>query len=141
MEWTKGPYRISDDRSELDLFFIASALQRSYWAADRPREIVEQSLDNSLCFGLYQGDRQLGFARVVTDKVTFAWICDVIVDEDQRGVGLGKWLMECLEEHPGPGQVAHGVPGGASGREGRRPATVAHPRRPRPLRAVRLQRV
>ncbi|MCP4573963.1 MAG: GNAT family N-acetyltransferase [bacterium] len=100
MEWTKGPYRISDDQSELDLFFIASALQRSYWAADRPREIVEQSIRNSLCFGLYQGDRQLGFARVVTDKCTFAWICDVVVDEDQRGAGLGKWLMEVLEEHP-----------------------------------------
>ena len=68
--------------------------------ADRPQEIVEKSLENSLCFGLYQDDRQLGFARVVTDKVTFAWICDVIIDEDQRGVGLGKWLMECLEEHP-----------------------------------------
>ena len=100
MEWTKGPYRISDDQTELDLFYVVPALQQSYWADKRPREVIERSIRNSLCFGLYQGDRQIGFARAVTDKCTFAWICDIMVHQDFRGIGLGKWLMDCLSEHP-----------------------------------------
>ncbi len=100
MEWTQGPYRITDDPGELDLFYVVPALQQSYWAEDRQQQDIEESIRNSLCFGLYKEGRQIGFARVVTDKVTFAWICDVIVHTDQRGTGLGKWLMECLEEHP-----------------------------------------
>ncbi len=99
MEWTKGPYRISDDKSELDLFFIVPALQTTYWAGDRSREVIEQCIENSLCFGLFAEDRQIGFARAVTDKCTFAWVCDVIVHQDHRGIGLGKWMMECLEAH------------------------------------------
>ena len=106
MEWKKGSYRLSDDKSELDLYYIVPALQQSYWAAGRTKEVVEESIRNSVCFGLYTDNRQVGFARVVTDKCTFAWICDVIVDEDQRGTGLGKWLMECVEEHPDVKDVA-----------------------------------
>ena len=100
MEWTKGSYRISDDKTELDLYFIVPALQQTYWAGTRSREVIELCILNSLCFGLYADSRQIGFARVVTDKCTFAWVCDVIVHEDHRGIGLGKWLMECLEAHP-----------------------------------------
>ena len=100
MEWRKGNYRVTDEKTELDLFYIVPALQQSYWAIGRAQDVVEESIDNSLCFGLYSQDRQIGFARVVTDRCTFAWVCDVMVHPDFRGIGLGKWLMECLEEHP-----------------------------------------
>lgn len=99
MEWTKGPYRISDDKTELDLYYICSALEDSYWAIGRERAVVEESIENSVCLGLYTEGRQIGFARGVTDKCTFAWICDVMVHADYRGAGLGKWLTECLSEH------------------------------------------
>ncbi len=100
MEWNNGPYRVNDNNSELDLFYIVPALQDSYWAKGRTQETVEESLGRSLCFGLYEDERQIGFARVVTDRCTFAWICDVMVHPDFRGTGLGKWLIECVEEHP-----------------------------------------
>lgn len=100
MEWTRDQYRISDDKSELDIFYIEPALQESYWAQGRPREVIEASIRNSLTLGLYTDGRQIGFARAVTDKCTFAWICDVMVHPDFRGIGLGKWLMDCLTEHP-----------------------------------------
>lgn len=100
MEWTKGPYVVSDDKDRLDLYFIVSALQQSYWAGDRSREVVVESIANSVCLGLFKADRQIGFARAVTDKCTFAWVCDVMVHPDYRGVGLGKFLMDCLSAHP-----------------------------------------
>ena len=100
MEWTKGNYRVSDDKSELDLFYITPALEQSYWAAGRSKETVEESIRNSVCLGLYTEGRQIGFARAVTDSCTFAWVCDVMVHEDYRGVGLGKFIMRCLEDHP-----------------------------------------
>jgi GNAT superfamily N-acetyltransferase len=74
--------------------------ERSYWALGRPLEIVRRSIENSLCFGVYEGDRQVGFARVVTDYATFAWLCDVFVLESYRGQGLGKWLIETVAVHP-----------------------------------------
>ena len=73
---------------------------RSYWAAGRPLEMVERSFANSLCFGLYERGRQVGFARVVTDRATFAWLCDVFVLEGCRGRGLAKWLIGCVMGHP-----------------------------------------
>ena len=100
MDWTKGPYTASDDKQRLDLFYIVPALQHSYWAGGRPKEVVEESIANSVCIGLYKEDRQIGFARAVTDKCTFAWVCDVMVHPDYRGVGLGKFLTDCLSTHP-----------------------------------------
>ncbi len=100
MEWTKGPYTVDDDKQRLDLFYLVPALQQSYWAGTRSREVVEESLTNSVCLGLYTEDRQIGFARAVTDKCTFAWVCDMMVHPDFRGVGLGKFLMDCLFAHP-----------------------------------------
>lgn len=100
MEWTRGEYRISDDKDELDLYFIVPALQETYWAASRSQEVIEASIAGSLCFGLYRDRRQIGFARVVTDAATFAWICDVVIHPEFRGAGLGKWLNACLLEHP-----------------------------------------
>jgi len=101
-EWRRDGYVISTDPSMLDLGAVHGFLQRSYWAADRPLETVQRSVERSLNFGLYRaGDRrQVGFARVVTDFATFAWLCDVFVDEAHRGQGLGVWLMETVVGHP-----------------------------------------
>lgn len=101
-EWRRGGYVISTDPSMLDLGAVHRFLQRSYWAADRPLETVQRSVERSLNFGLYRaGDRfQVGFARVVTDFATFAWLCDVFIDEAHRGQGLGVWLMETVVGHP-----------------------------------------
>ena len=100
MEWTQGAYTANDDKDQLDLFYIVPALQQSYWAIDRPKEVVEQSIRNSVTLGVYTEGRQVGFARAVTDKCTFAWICDIMIHPDYRGVGLGKFIVECLSEHP-----------------------------------------
>jgi N-acetylglutamate synthase-like GNAT family acetyltransferase len=93
--------RISTDASEIDLDWLHAALsQRAYWALGRSREVVEQSIAGSRCFSAFDGDRQVGFARVVTDEATFAWICDVFVDEAVRGQGIGKQLMAAITEDP-----------------------------------------
>ena len=97
----RGDFHVSTDPARLDLPLIHDFLaQRSYWAAGRPLEVVCRSIDHSLCFGLYERGRQVGFARVVTDRATFAWLCDVFVLEAYRGRGLGKWLVECVLGHP-----------------------------------------
>ena len=106
MEWTRDRYRISDDKAELDLFYLVPAIQGSYWASGRSQAVIEQSIANSLTLGLYTEGRQIGFARAVTDKCTFAWVCDVMVHPDYRHVGLGKWLMDCLGEHPDMADVS-----------------------------------
>jgi GNAT superfamily N-acetyltransferase len=94
-------FRISTDPGLLDVAMIHDFLaHRSYWAVGRPLEVVWRAVEHSLCFGLYEGGRQAGFARVVTDRATFAWLCDVFVLEDYRGRGLGKWLIECVVAHP-----------------------------------------
>ena len=102
MAATNDTYLVSTARKLLDLNFICAALSGSYWARHRPRPVIERSLRNSLCFGVYRkrGRRQVAFARVVTDKATFSWICDVIVDEKERGKGLGKLLMASVSAHP-----------------------------------------
>lgn len=92
---------ISTDKTKLDVAAIHEFLsERSYWAAGRPRSVIERSIANSLCFGVYDGEKQAGFARVVTDYATFAWLCDVFILEDYRGRGLGKWLVEAVISHP-----------------------------------------
>ena len=73
---------------------------RSYWAAKRTKETVEKSIQNSLCFGVFSGDRQVAFARIVTDYCTFAYLCDVFVDEEFRGRGISKWIMEKIMAYP-----------------------------------------
>ena len=100
MEWERDEFCISDDPTRLELDFIVESLQSTYWAGGRPRETIEQSIRNSLCFGLYEHDRQVGFARVVTDACTISWICDVIIASAYRGRGLGTWLVQCVTEHP-----------------------------------------
>jgi GNAT superfamily N-acetyltransferase len=101
-EWRRGEYVISTDPSRLDLDAVHGFLQRSYWASERPLETLKRAVEGSLNFGLYHGEerRQVGFARVVTDFATFAWLCDVFIDEAHRGQGLGVWLVETVVEHP-----------------------------------------
>jgi GNAT superfamily N-acetyltransferase len=93
---------ISDDKGRLDRSFVHGFLSgRSYWAKDVPREIVERSIEHSLCFGIYKAGRQIGFARAVTDFATFAWLADVFIVEEERGKGYSKWLLAGILAHPG----------------------------------------
>lgn len=99
--WQRGDYTISTDRSRLDINLIHDFISNhSYWGKGRAREVVERSIENSLAFGLYHGDQQLGFARIVTDYATFAWVADVFIVPEHRGRGLSKWLMEIIIAHP-----------------------------------------
>jgi GNAT superfamily N-acetyltransferase len=101
-EWRRGGYEINTDSSRLDLDAVHGFLRRSYWAAERPLEAVRHSVEHSLNFGLYRAEdrRQVGFARVVTDFATFAWLCDLFIDEAHRGRGLGVWLTQTVMDHP-----------------------------------------
>jgi GNAT superfamily N-acetyltransferase len=99
-EAKRDNFTISTDSARLDLDVVCDFLSRSYWAKDRPREVIERSLVNSLVFGLYDGEKQIGLARVVTDYATFAWLCDVFIEDTYRGSGLGKWLMESILNQP-----------------------------------------
>src|SRR5712671_694162 len=93
--------RISTDPAELDLGWIHAALsERAYWALGRSRDIVARSIASSVCFGAFEGERQIGFARVVTDQATFGWVCDVFVDESGRGRGVGSALMAAVVGDP-----------------------------------------
>jgi len=97
----RGPYFLSTEPGLLDVSLIHKFLsEQSYWAPGIPREVVERSLANSLCFGLFHESQQIGFARVVTDRATFAWLGDVFVLDEFRGEGLGKWMIEALLKHP-----------------------------------------
>jgi len=93
-------FSISTDPARLDVQAIHAYLSRAYWSEGIPIDIVEKSIKGSLCFGLFDGSRQIGLARVITDKATFAYLCDVYVLEEYRGKGLGKWLMEAVSSHP-----------------------------------------
>ena len=99
-EWRRQNYLISTDRGKLDRAFIHRFLESSYWAKGIPREIVERCIENSLCFGLYDGDCQVGFARIISDFSTFAYLADVFVLESERGQKLGVWLIETIMNHP-----------------------------------------
>ena len=91
---------ISTDPARLDIQAMHEYLSRSYWAEGIPRDVVAKSVESSLCFGLFDGSRQIGLARVITDRATFAYLCDVYVLEEYRGRGLGKWLMDAVQSHP-----------------------------------------
>ena len=99
MELKRGPYTISTDRGRLDVDAVHAYLTRSFWAEGIPRDLVAKAIGNSLCFGLFDAAAQVGFARVVTDRATFAYLCDVYVLESHRGRGLGKWLVEAVMTH------------------------------------------
>jgi GNAT superfamily N-acetyltransferase len=96
----RGSFRISTDPLSVDVDAVHAYLSRSYWAAGIPREVVARSIPLSLCFSLFDAERQIGFARAVTDRATFAYLCDVYVLEEFQRRGLGTWLMEVVVSHP-----------------------------------------
>ena len=100
MDWQHGDYSLTDDSARLDLDAMDALLRTTYWAAERPREITERSVRNSLTFGLFHGAEQVGFARVITDQATVGYLCDVVIAEAHRGQGLGQWLLTCILNHP-----------------------------------------
>ena|SRR5689334_10244061 len=93
-------FTISTDPARLNIDAIADMLTRAYWAKGRTREVIARYLQYSLTFGVFEGNRQIGLARVVSDYTTFAWLCDVFIHEDFRGLGVGKWLLETVHSHP-----------------------------------------
>jgi len=101
VEWSRGALSISTEPSRIDRTLVHEFLRgRSYWAAGIPREVVDRSIDGALCFGVYEGGAQVGFARVITDRATFAYLADVFVLEPHRGRGIATWLMEVIVGHP-----------------------------------------
>lgn len=99
-EWHHREFTISTDRQRLDLELIHNFLTHSYWASGRELAIVKKSIDNSFPFGVYWRTQQIGFARVITDYATLAYLSDVFIVESFRGQGLGKWLVETVVSHP-----------------------------------------
>ena len=93
-------YEIDDDPERLDLDVVHEFVTGSYWAEGVPRDVVERSVANSLSLGLYHGGTQVGYTRAVTDRATFAWVCDVFVLSGHRGRGLAHWMIETLRGHP-----------------------------------------
>jgi GNAT superfamily N-acetyltransferase len=101
MEWQRGEYVISTDPARIDLERTHQFLsEEAYWSPGVPLDVVRRSIEGSVVFGVYRGQEQVGMARVVSDRATFAWLCDVWIADSERGQGLGKWLMECVKSHP-----------------------------------------
>ena len=100
VEYRRDDFLISTDRARLNLDVVHGFLTTCYWAKGISREVVARSIEHSLCFGIYESGAQVGFARVVSDFATFAYVGDVFVVESHRGLGLSKWLMECIVQHP-----------------------------------------
>ena len=99
-EYKKDEFIISTDKEKLQFDVIHKFLSASYWAKNIPFEIVKQSINNSLCFGIYKGNTQIGFSRLITDYATFAYLADVFIIEEFRGKGLSKWMMERIIDYP-----------------------------------------
>ena len=99
-EYQKDNFTISTDPALLNIDVIHSFLSRSYWSRGIPKEVVIKSIENSLCFGLFDQDQQIGFARIITDYVNLAYLCDIFVLEEYQGKSLGKWLIECITSYP-----------------------------------------
>jgi GNAT superfamily N-acetyltransferase len=107
MEWVRTEYLLTDDKTRLDINAITRLLADSYWASDRPQRIMEKAIEHSICFGLFCDSQQVGFARAVTDHATFTWVCDVIIHPEHRRKGLGKWMVQCLLQHPELQTITH----------------------------------
>lgn len=100
INYTKGGFTVTTDKGKINIDTLYNSLHRLYWATNRSKETIVKSIENSLCFSMFKGDKQIGFARVITDNATFAYLCDVYIDEDYRGNGLGIWLLECILNYP-----------------------------------------
>jgi N-acetylglutamate synthase-like GNAT family acetyltransferase len=100
MEYFRDNFRITTDKGQMDIDAILRLLHTTYWAPNRSKALQEACMRSSLCYGLFDGNEQIGYARVISDYATFAYLCDVIIAEPYQHRGLGKWLMECILEHP-----------------------------------------
>ena len=100
MEWRRDEFWITDDLDRLNLLVVGDLLRETYWAADRTQETVAKSARNSFNLGLFRCDEQIGYFRLITDKTSYGYLCDVVVTEKWRGKGLGKWMLECILNHP-----------------------------------------
>ena len=100
MEWRKNDFTITTDKSKIEVTYVHEFLRQSYWAQNIPLEVVQTSIDGSLCFAIFYQQQQIGFARVITDSATFAYLADVFIDPIYRGKGLSKWLMQVVIKHP-----------------------------------------
>jgi GNAT superfamily N-acetyltransferase len=100
MHWTRDNFTVTCDPDKIDRIMVREFLAASYWAQNIPQTTVDKSIDGSLCFSLLQGGQQIGFARVITDRATIAYLGDVFVLPEFQGRGLGKWLIECVTTHP-----------------------------------------
>ena len=100
IELARGEYVISTDRSRIDVAAVHAFLTRSYWSPGIPEDTVRRAIAGAICFGIYHGRAQVGFARVITDQATYAYLADVYVLEAHRGRGLARWLMEVIMSHP-----------------------------------------
>jgi GNAT superfamily N-acetyltransferase len=100
MEKVTSEFRINDHSSESDLQFVHRELSNSYWAKNIPFGTIKKAVENSICFNVFTGNEQVAFARVITDKATFAYLCDVIVAEKHQRKGIGKALMQFIMDHP-----------------------------------------
>jgi N-acetylglutamate synthase-like GNAT family acetyltransferase len=98
--WSKGDYEISTDPARVDVGMVHEFLTNSYWAKGIPVQTVRKSIENSICFGVYHRHQQVGFARIISDLATFAYLADVFIGPSYRGQGLSSWLMECIMGHP-----------------------------------------
>ncbi len=96
----KDGFTLSNRKDQLNLETICGFLARSHWAANRKRSTIVKSIENSLCYGIYKDAKQVAFARLISDYATYAYLCDVFVDEEFRGNGLSKWMMGCIMENP-----------------------------------------
>jgi GNAT superfamily N-acetyltransferase len=101
MEWTKNDFLITTDKSRIDVSYVHGFLTNSYWAEGIPVETVQRSINGSLCFSVIYLNQQIGFARVITDEATFAYLADVFIDEKFRGRGLSKWLVATILNYAG----------------------------------------
>ena len=143
-EHRDGDILVSTDPTRLDLETVHGFLTRSYWAAGIPREIVERSIRHSICFGAFDRGRQVGFARVISDRATFAYVSDVFVLDSHRGHGIGKAIMTTITSHPELQNLrlwtlftrdAHGLYRQVGFREARHPDRLMERRQLQPYRA------
>ncbi len=100
IQYEKGNFLISTDKSKFNIQAIQDELEKTYWAKGISQETIAKSIENSLCYGVYENETQIGFARVITDYCTFAYLSDVYVDNSYQKKGIATWLMECILQHP-----------------------------------------
>ena len=100
IESARGEYVVSTDRARIDVAAVHAYLSQSYWSPGIPADVIRRGIAGAICFGIYRGRDQVGFARVITDRATYAYLADVFVVESHRGRGLAKWMMEVIMSHP-----------------------------------------